>query len=73
MKLNSEKSNENSTQFFEIKLVWTVADVARELDCSARHVRKLVSNDCIPYCKVGRLVRFSPLRISEWLLKGGTR
>jgi len=60
-------------KIFEIKLVWTVEDVAKELKCSPRHVRKLVSDDRIPFSKVGRLVRFSPMRLSEWLRKGGTR
>lgn len=55
------------------KLVWSVEDVARELSISIRHVYKLISDDKIPYSKVGRLVRFSPVKISEWLLKGGTR
>lgn len=56
-----------------VKLVWTVNDVASELQCSVRHVRTLVSEDQIPFFKVGRLVRFSPIRIREWLSKGGTR
>ncbi len=56
-----------------VKLVWTVDDAARELECSVRHVRKLVSENKIPYLKIGRLVRFSPLRVREWLHKGGTR
>lgn len=56
-----------------VKLVWNVDDVARELECSVRHVRKLVSENKIPYLKIGRLVRFSPLRVREWLHKGGTR
>lgn len=56
-----------------VKLVWTVDDVARELECSVRHVRKLVSENKIPYLKIGRLVRFSPPRVREWLHKGGTR
>jgi excisionase family DNA binding protein len=56
-----------------VKLVWNVEDVARELECSVRHVRKLVSENKIPYLKIGRLVRFSPLRVREWLHKGGTR
>lgn len=55
------------------KIVWSVDDVARELKVSVRHVYKLVSNDKIPYSKIGRLVRFSPVRIGEWLQKGGTR
>ena len=63
----------SSTLIFENKIVWTVEDVARELSCSVRHVRKLVSEERIPYTKVGRLVRFSPQRLSAWLLNGGTR
>jgi excisionase family DNA binding protein len=55
------------------KLVWSVDDVAKELHVSSRHVYKLVSRDKIPYSKVGRLVRFSPVSICEWLQKGGTR
>jgi len=55
------------------KLVWSVEDVARELSVSQRHVFRLVSSDQIPYCKVGRVLRFSPVKISEWLQKGGTR
>ncbi len=64
------------TQIFDnriVKLVWTIEDVAAELHCSVRHVRNLVSENKIPYFKVGRLVRFSPLRLREWLHKGGTR
>jgi len=63
----------DSPLLFENKLVWTVQDVASELKCSARHIRKLVSDDRIPYFKVGKLVRFSPQRISDWLRNGGTR
>lgn len=58
--------------FFD-KLVWTAEDVARELNVSSRYVYKLVSMDRIPYSKVGRLVRFSPVRVIEWLNQGGTR
>jgi excisionase family DNA binding protein len=55
------------------KQVWSVEDVARELSVSVRHVYRLVSRDRIPYAKVGRVVRFSPAKIAEWLHKGGTR
>jgi excisionase family DNA binding protein len=55
------------------KLVWSVEDVARELSVSVRHVYKLMSSNKIPYSKVGRSVRFSPVKIAEWLQKGGTR
>ena len=55
------------------KLAWSVDDVARTLGVSVSHVYHLVSSDKIPYAKVGRIVRFSPAKISEWLQKGGTR
>ena len=55
------------------KLVWTADDVARELNVSVRYVYKLISSDRIPYAKLGRLVRFSPVKVIEWLKKGGTR
>jgi len=55
------------------KLVWTVEDVAKELKCSVRLVQKLVSRDKIPYAKVGRLVRFSRMRIHDWLKQGGSQ
>lgn len=58
--------------FFD-KLVWSVDDVARELSVSVRHVYRLISTDKIPYAKVGRTVRFSPVKVAEWLQKGGTR
>jgi excisionase family DNA binding protein len=69
---NARRSESHSDLVFE-KVTWTVADVARELNCSIRTVRKLVHEDRIPYAKVGGLVRFSRLRIHEWLLKGGNR
>lgn len=55
------------------KLVWTVNDVAKELCCSVRHVRNLVYENKIPHAYAGRLVRFSPFKIAEWLSKGGTQ
>ncbi len=55
------------------KLVWTVDDVARELGCSVRLVQKLVSKGQIPYAKIGRLVRFSRVQISDWLINGGSQ
>ena len=60
--------NSLDSPFFE-KLAWTIDDVATELKCSVRHVYKLISIDRIPYSKVGRLVRFSPEKIREWLKK----
>lgn len=61
------------SKFFENSLVWDVEDVARELKCSLRQVRRMVAENSIPYSRIGRLVRFSPQRVREWLAKGGTR
>ena len=58
---------------FENQAVWSVSDVARELHISRSYVYRLISQDKIPYAKVGRLVRFYPERVYEWLSKGGTR
>ncbi|MGK5088057.1 helix-turn-helix domain-containing protein [Bdellovibrionota bacterium FG-2] len=56
------------------KPFWNVDDVANALSCATRHVYRLVSRDKIPYAKIGKkLVRFHPDRITEWVLKGGTR
>ena len=60
------------TKQFSPPLVWTVNDVARELGCSIRTVRRLVAENSIPYSRVGRLVKFLPGKIQEWLVKGGT-
>jgi excisionase family DNA binding protein len=70
--MNSPSLDPQVQALFE-KLVLTYEDVATELNVSVSFVRKLVSEDKIPYAKVGRLVRFSRLRIQEWLQKGGNR
>ena len=41
--------------------------VATRLSLSERHVRRLVEERRIPYLKVGRLLRFDPGEIAEWL------
>ena len=66
-----DSSSQNDLLFD--KLVLTVSDVAKELNCSSRTVHRLVAEDRIPYAKVGRLVRFSRIRIHDWLKKGGSR
>ena len=57
----------------DYRFAWTFADVARELQCSKRMVQKLVKDNRIPFAKVGRLVRFCPAKINEWIKNGGTR
>ena len=71
--LVSQSPGPSQEPVFEKILVWSVSDVARELKLSRSHIYRLISQDKIPYAKVGRLVRFYPERVYEWLSKGGTR
>ena len=41
--------------------------LARKLDVTERHVRRLVAERRIPFLKVGRFVRFDPADIDAWL------
>ncbi len=41
--------------------------LARWLNDSVRHLRRLVQEDRIPYLKVGHFVRFDPDQIRNWL------
>jgi len=48
----------------------TLIDVevlARHLGVTTRHVRRLVDERRVPFHKVGRLVRFDPVEIADWL------
>ena len=43
--------------------------VAKCLGVNHRHVRRLVAERRIPYIKWGRLVRFDPDEIDQWLAR----
>jgi excisionase family DNA binding protein len=45
----------------------TIDQLAERLGITARHVRRLIAERRLPYYKVGRLVRFDPAEISQWL------
>lgn len=45
----------------------TIAEVAARLGVQVRHVRRLVHERRIPYIKWGRLLRFDPTEIEEWI------
>lgn len=47
--------------------LYTITDVAEHLNTTERHIKELVYRRQIPYCKVGRLVRFKPAEIEAWL------
>jgi excisionase family DNA binding protein len=41
--------------------------VADRLGVNVRHVRRLVDERRIPFTKVGRLVRFDPVKLAKWI------
>jgi excisionase family DNA binding protein len=45
----------------------TIDQLAQRLGITVRHVRRLVAEKRVPYYKVGRLVRFDPAEITDWL------
>ena len=44
--------------------------LAQHLGTSHRHIRRLIAEKRIPYLKVGRLIRFDPDEIRDWLDEG---
>lgn len=44
-----------------------IDQLAGHLGTSHRHIRRLIAERRIPYVKVGRLVRFDPNEIAQWL------
>ena len=50
--------------------VWNAKDVAQCLQVSVGHVYNLKFKGLIPYRKRGRLLRFIPSEILDWLNKG---
>ena len=47
--------------------LWTVEDVAAYLQVKAETVRKLSRQGTIPGFQVGRLWRYTPERIRQWI------
>lgn len=62
-------TNEGNHQqdFLSTSKLWKYADLARYLNVSEMFCRKKVMQDGIPYIRIGRLIRFSPAAIEEWL------
>jgi len=48
--------------------LWTVKEVAHYLHCSTRHVNNLIRGG-LPCIYVGRLVRFSPDQVKEFVVE----
>ncbi len=54
------------TESFLVPLI-DIAELARWLATSQRHVRRLVEEQRVPYLKIGHYVRFDPDDIEGWL------
>ena len=44
-----------------------IVTIAELLGTTVRHIRRLVAERRIPYCKVGHLLRFDPVEVRAWL------
>jgi excisionase family DNA binding protein len=57
------------TNQLPIEPLWSVADVARYLGCSERNIYFLIKSG-LPCVRVGKLLRFEPEEIRQWLKEG---
>lgn len=74
-KMESAK-NEDQLKLFENGIsggarAWNVQDVAKYLGVSVGHIYNLKAKNKIPYRKRGKLLRFLPNEILDWLNEGG--
>ena len=51
----------------EVLQLMDCADVAKTLGCSKRTVRRMTELRTIPFVKIGRLVRFRPQDIDQYI------
>lgn len=74
--LKNDKSGEQLELFDKETIaswekVWNAQDVANYLGTSVGHVYNLKAQGKIPYRKRGKLLRFIPNEIIDWLNQGG--
>jgi len=64
----------NSTATPTVANLLSKSDVARVLGCGVRTVERLISSKRLPEAdvRVGRLPRWRPETIAEWINAGGT-
>ena len=55
------------TDLSTIPQLLTIDQLAERLGITVRHVRRVVAEKRVPYLKVGKLVRFDPDQIMQWL------
>ena len=44
-----------------------VAQLAAQLGVRERFVRRLIAERRVPFCKIGKFIRFDPYEIEEWI------
>jgi excisionase family DNA binding protein len=50
-----------------MEMLWDINELGKFINVKAATLRKYVALRKIPFVKVGRLVRFSPSEIEQWL------
>jgi excisionase family DNA binding protein len=55
------------TNLSAIPQLLTIDQLAERLGITVRHVRRLVAEKRVAYLKAGKLVRFDPDEIKQWL------
>ena len=50
----------------------TAQETAKLLGVSKHRIYQMAKKGLIPYCRLGRQVKFDRKQIEEWLAKGGT-
>jgi excisionase family DNA binding protein len=62
-----EQTRRGMTDISIIPQLLIIDQVAERPGITVRHVRRRVAERRLPYYKVGRLVRFDPAEIAQWL------
>jgi len=54
-------------QAYEQRHLIDVPTLAQRLGVTQRFIRRLTSEDRVPFLKIGKFVRFDPLEIDQWI------
>lgn len=66
--LYTDMDSEHDTRDSAHKPLLDVGQVAIQLAVTPRFVRRLVEERRIPYCKLGKFVRFHPADVDAWVV-----
>ena len=65
-RLYNNMSNATDTQISDLRLL-DVDQVADRLGVTPRFIRRLVDERRIPFCKIGKFVRFDAIEVAAWV------